>query len=50
MQQFDTVTNSHLRLQLLRSLMVSSGGSIVSELDDNGLFTPLTPEEAASYG
>ena len=50
LHQLDTVTHSHQRLQLLRSLMVSSGGSIVSELDDNGLFTPLTPEEAASYG
>lgn len=50
LQQLDTVTHSHQRLQLLRSLMASTESSIVSELEHKGLFTPLSPEEAASYG
>ncbi|MEM7065917.1 MAG: ferritin-like domain-containing protein [Cyanobacteria bacterium P01_B01_bin.77] len=50
LQQLDTVTHSHQRLQLLKSLMASTQSSIVSELEHKGLFTPLSPEEAASYG
>lgn len=50
LQQLDTVTHSHQRLQLLKSLMASTESSIVSELEHKGLFTPLSPEEAASYG
>ncbi|MBE9067800.1 ferritin-like domain-containing protein [Leptolyngbya cf. ectocarpi LEGE 11479] len=50
LQQLDTVTHSHQRLQLLRSLMASTESSIVSELEHKGLFIPLSPEEAASYG
>lgn len=50
LQELDTVAHSHQRLQLLKSLMVKAGGSIVSELEHRDLFTPLSPEEAASYG
>lgn len=50
LQQLDTVAHSHQRLQLLKSLMVQTGGHIVSELEAKGLFIPLRPEEAASYG
>lgn len=50
LQQLDTVTHSHQRLQLLKSLMASTESAIVSDLAHKGLFTPLSPEEAASYG
>ena len=50
LQQLDTVAHSHQRLQLLKSLMASTESSIVSELEHKGLFIPLSPEEAASYG
>lgn len=50
LQQLDTVTHSHQRLQLLKSLMANTGGTIVDTLETQGLFTPLSPEEAASYG
>lgn len=50
LQQLDTVAHSHQRLQLLKSLMVKTGGTIVNELENKGLFHPLSPEEAAKYG
>lgn len=50
LQQLDTVTHSHQRLQLLKSLMANPGGAIVDTLETKGLLTPLSPEEAASYG
>lgn len=50
LQQLDTVTHSHQRLQLLKALMTNTGGTIVDTLEAKGLFTPLSPEEAASYG
>ncbi|MEM1252840.1 MAG: ferritin-like domain-containing protein [Cyanobacteria bacterium P01_H01_bin.21] len=50
LQQLDTVGHAHQRLQLLKSLMVSTGNTIVSQLEENDLFTPLSAEEAASYG
>ena len=50
LQQLDTVGHSHQRLQLLKSLMASTGSAIVSQLEETGLFTPLSAEEAASYG
>lgn len=50
LQQLDTVGHSHQRLQLLKSLMASADGTIVRQLEENNLFTPLSPEEAASYG
>ncbi len=50
LQQLDTVGHSHQRLQLLKSLMASTGNTIVSQLEESGLFVPLSAEEAASYG
>lgn len=50
LQQLDTIAHSHQRLQRLRSLMASTSNTIVDTLEHKGLFTPLTPEEAASYG
>lgn len=50
LQQLDTVGHSHQRLQLLKSLMATTSDEIVSQLDQQGLFTPLTAEEAACYG
>ncbi|MEM9266434.1 MAG: ferritin-like domain-containing protein [Cyanobacteria bacterium P01_F01_bin.13] len=50
LQQLDTVTHSHQRLQLLKSLMVGTSSKIVNDLENKGLFMPLSPEEAASYG
>ena len=50
LQQLDTVAHSHQRLQLLKSLMDNANSKIVSDLETKGLFMPLSPEEAASYG
>lgn len=50
LQELDTISHSHQRLQLLKSLMAHTSGNIVSELEKKDLFTPLSPEEAASYG
>jgi hypothetical protein len=50
LQQLDTVAHSHQRLKLLKSLMTSTSYDIVSQLENKGLFTPLSAEEAASYG
>ncbi|ESA35270.1 hypothetical protein N836_12905 [Leptolyngbya sp. Heron Island J] len=50
LQQLDTVSHSHQRLQLLKSLMASTGNTIVIQLEEKGLFAPLSAEEAACYG
>ncbi|MEA5463644.1 ferritin-like domain-containing protein [Leptothoe sp. PORK10 BA2] len=50
LQQLDTVAHSHQRLQLLKSIMAQTSATIVDELEQKDLFTPLSPEEAASYG
>ncbi|EKV02114.1 hypothetical protein Lepto7375DRAFT_4317 [Leptolyngbya sp. PCC 7375] len=50
LQQLDTVSHSHQRLQLLKNLMASTSHDIVSQLADQDLFTPLNAEEAANYG
>ncbi|MFG6104435.1 ferritin-like domain-containing protein [Leptothoe sp. EHU-05/26/07-4] len=50
LQQLDTVTHGHQRLQLLKHLMASTNHGIVSQLADQDLFTPLNAEEAANYG
>ncbi|NEQ51236.1 MAG: ferritin-like domain-containing protein [Leptolyngbya sp. SIO3F4] len=50
LQELDTVCHSHQRLQLLRSIMVNTSSNIVNALEEKDLFTPLSPEEAASYG
>ncbi|MEM1256842.1 MAG: ferritin-like domain-containing protein [Cyanobacteria bacterium P01_H01_bin.21] len=50
LQQLDTVAHSHQRLGLLRAIMAGTSCEIVSQLEDQGLFTPLKAEEAASYG
>lgn len=50
LQQLDTVSHSHQRLQRLKSLMAHTSHTIVSRLEEQGLFIPLSAEEAASYG
>ncbi len=50
LQQLDTVGHSHQRLQLLKSLMTKTNYDIVHQLESQDLFTPLSAEEAASYG
>mgnify|MGYP001791276357 FL=1 len=50
LRQLNTAGHAHQRLQLLRSLMFSASHDIVERLEHQGLFSPLSPEEAASYG
>lgn len=50
LQQLDTVNHSHQRLQLLQQIMTNTSQDIVTQLADQDLFTPLSAEEAASYG